>query len=165
MKLEVFFLMPFNYFFFLQKFLGFSNELYLHAHYQHPSTNGIRAVVLCPTRELATQTTRESKKLAKGKKFRIKLMTRQLLRSADMSKLPCDILISTPLRLRFAIRKKKLNLSRCVVLISYLCNLIHAGRKTKPINRMMVCLKKNLWLNNVMCNCLQCEEDFFLLTL
>jgi superfamily II DNA/RNA helicase len=127
--------------------LSFSNELNLHSHYQHPSTNGIRALILCPTRELATQTTRESKKLAKGKKFRIKLMTRELLRSADLSKLPCDILISTPLRLRFAIRKKKLDLSRYVVLISYLCNLIHAGRKTKPINRMMVWLKKNLWLN------------------
>ncbi|GLT55779.1 hypothetical protein SLA2020_288710 [Shorea laevis] len=84
---------------------------------EHPSTNGIRAVILCPTRELATQTTRESKKLAKGKKFRIKLMTRQLLRSADLSKLPCDILISTPLRLRFAIRKKKLNLSRVQYLV------------------------------------------------
>ncbi|KAE8099539.1 hypothetical protein FH972_017514 [Carpinus fangiana] len=84
---------------------------------EHPSTNGIRALILCPTRELATQTTRESKKLAKGKKFRIKLMTRELLRSADLSKLPCDILISTPLRLRLAIRKKRLDLSRVQFLV------------------------------------------------
>ncbi|GKU94600.1 hypothetical protein SLEP1_g8066 [Rubroshorea leprosula] len=35
---------------------------------KHASTTGIRAVILCPTRELAAQTTREYKKLAKGKK-------------------------------------------------------------------------------------------------
>jgi len=34
-------------------------------------------------------------------------MTRKLLRSVDLSKLPCDVLISTPLRLRFAISQKK----------------------------------------------------------
>ncbi|KAG2690240.1 hypothetical protein I3843_09G175100 [Carya illinoinensis] len=81
------------------------------------STDGIRAVILCPTRELAVQTTRESKKLAKGKKFRIKVMSRQLLRNTDLSKLPCDILISTPLRLRLAIRKKKLDLRRVQYLV------------------------------------------------
>lgn len=53
-------------------------------------------------------------------------MTTQLIRSADFSKLPCDILISTPLRLRLAIRKKKINLRRCVMLISCLCILILA---------------------------------------
>ncbi|XP_041025820.1 DEAD-box ATP-dependent RNA helicase 57 [Juglans microcarpa x Juglans regia] len=81
------------------------------------STDGIRAVILCPTRELAAQTTRESKKLAKGKNFRIKVMSRQLLRNTDLSKLPCDILISTPLRLRLAIRKKKLDLRRVQYLV------------------------------------------------
>nr|XP_023914748.1 DEAD-box ATP-dependent RNA helicase 57-like [Quercus suber]POF07755.1 dead-box atp-dependent rna helicase 57 [Quercus suber] len=84
---------------------------------KHASTDGIRAVILCPTRELAAQTTRECKKLAKGKKFRIKLMTKQLVGKADLSKLPCDILISTPLRLRLAIRKKKINLSRVEYLV------------------------------------------------
>jgi ATP-dependent RNA helicase DDX52/ROK1 len=81
------------------------------------SHEGIRAVILCPTRELAAQTTRECKKLAKGKKFHIKLMTTQLIRSADFSKQPCDILISTPLRLRLAIRKKKINLRRVEYLV------------------------------------------------
>lgn len=74
---------------------------------KHASKDGVRAVILCPTRELAAQTTRECKKLAKGKKFYIKLMTKQLVKSADFSKLHCDILISTPFRLQFAIRKKK----------------------------------------------------------
>ncbi|KAM5559866.1 DEAD-box ATP-dependent RNA helicase 57 [Rosa sericea] len=84
---------------------------------KHASKGGIRAVILCPTRELAAQTTRECKKLAKGNKFYIKLMTKELVRSADFSKDPCDILISTPQRLRMAIRKKKLNLSRVEYLV------------------------------------------------
>ncbi|KAF5737559.1 DEAD-box ATP-dependent RNA helicase 57 isoform X1 [Tripterygium wilfordii] len=84
---------------------------------KHPSADGVRAVILCPTRELATQTTRECKRVAKGKKFRITLMTRELLRKADFSKLPCDIIISTPQRLRLAIRKKKIDLSRVEYLV------------------------------------------------
>uniref|UniRef100_A0A5B7BN36 RNA helicase n=1 Tax=Davidia involucrata TaxID=16924 RepID=A0A5B7BN36_DAVIN len=84
---------------------------------KHGSKDGVRAVILCPTRELAAQTARECKKLAKGKKFYIKLMTKQLLQSADFSKLPCDILISTPLRLKFAISKRKLDLSRVEYLV------------------------------------------------
>lgn len=69
---------------------------------------------MCPTRELAIQTARECKKLAYGQKFRIKLMKKELVRKADLSKFSCDILISTPLRLRLAIRKKKIDLSRFV---------------------------------------------------
>lgn len=129
--------MPFNNFF-KRWFWNFPNEL--NSYYQHASTDGIRAVILCPTRELAAQTTRECKKLAKGKKFRIKLMTKQLVGKADLSKLPCDILISTPLRLRLAIRKKKINLSRCVMLISCLCLPIHAFRwfgKKNPLTSLM----------------------------
>ncbi|RRT51462.1 hypothetical protein B296_00035248 [Ensete ventricosum] len=74
--------------------------------------NGVKAVVLCPTRELAAQTARECKKLAKGRKFYIKLMTKELSRCGDFEKMPCDIIISTPLRLDFAICKRKLDLSR-----------------------------------------------------
>ncbi|XP_022767394.1 DEAD-box ATP-dependent RNA helicase 57 isoform X2 [Durio zibethinus] len=84
---------------------------------KHASTDGVRAVILCPTRELAAQTTRECKKLAKGNKFHIKLLTKKLIRSADLSKLPCDILISTPLRLSSAIKKRKLDLSRVEYLV------------------------------------------------
>ncbi|KAF7804484.1 DEAD-box ATP-dependent RNA helicase 57 [Senna tora] len=82
-----------------------------------PSKNGVRAVVLCPTRELSSQTYRECKKMAKGKKFRIKLMTKELSRTGDFSKFPCDILISTPLRLRLAIKRKKVDLSRVEYLV------------------------------------------------
>ncbi|KAJ8444683.1 hypothetical protein Cgig2_030357 [Carnegiea gigantea] len=84
---------------------------------KHGLKNAIRAVVLCPTRELAAQITRECKKLTEGKNFYIKLMTKELARSADFSKLRCDILVSTPLRLEFAIRKRKLDLSRVEFLV------------------------------------------------
>ncbi|KAI9377450.1 hypothetical protein POPTR_019G065300v4 [Populus trichocarpa] len=80
---------------------------------KQPSKDGIRTVILCHTRELAAQTTRECKKMAKGSKFRIKLMTKELLRNTDFTKLPCDILISTPRRLQLCIckKKKKIDLS------------------------------------------------------
>lgn len=44
-------------------------------------------------------------------------MTKELARSADFSKVRCDILVSTPLRLEFAIRKRKLDLSRVEFLV------------------------------------------------
>lgn len=84
---------------------------------KHASKDGVRAVIICPTRELAAQTSRECKKLAKGRKFRIKLLTKQLVKSADFSKLPCDILISTPFRVQFAVRKRKLDLSKVEFLV------------------------------------------------
>ncbi|KAK1320876.1 DEAD-box ATP-dependent RNA helicase 57 [Acorus calamus] len=81
------------------------------------SKNGVRAVIICPTRELAAQSTRECKKLAKGGKLKIKLMTKELSRSGDFMKMACDILVSTPRRLEYAIRKKKLDLSRVEYLV------------------------------------------------
>lgn len=80
--------------------------------FQRASKDGIRAVILCPTRELAAQTARECKKLVKGKKFYIKLMTKQLAKSVDFSEQPCDILISTAYRVQYAVRKRKLDLSK-----------------------------------------------------
>ncbi|EXC16265.1 DEAD-box ATP-dependent RNA helicase 57 [Morus notabilis] len=81
------------------------------------SKDGIRAVILCPTRELATQTTRECKRFAEGCKFCIKLMSKQRVKRADLSKFSCDILISTPLRLKLAIRKKHIDLSKVEYLV------------------------------------------------
>ncbi|XP_020245786.1 DEAD-box ATP-dependent RNA helicase 57 [Asparagus officinalis] len=81
------------------------------------STDGIKAVILCPTRELAAQTTRECKKLTKGRKFYTKLMTKELSRSGDFAKIPCDVLVTTPLRLEFAIQKKKIDLRRVDFLV------------------------------------------------
>ncbi|CAL9068954.1 unnamed protein product [Musa banksii] len=79
--------------------------------------NGVKAVVLCPTRELAAQTAGECKRLAKGRKFYIKLMTKELSRCGDFEKMLCDIIISTPFRLDFAIRKRKFDLSRVKYLV------------------------------------------------
>ncbi|KAL5546207.1 hypothetical protein UlMin_005894 [Ulmus minor] len=81
------------------------------------SKDGIRALILCPTRELAIQTTRECKKLAQGSKFRIKLMSRGIVKKKDLSKWSCDILISTTFRLKIAVRKKHLDLSRVEYLV------------------------------------------------
>ncbi|KDO38987.1 hypothetical protein CISIN_1g030396mg [Citrus sinensis] len=44
-------------------------------------------------------------------------MKKELVRSTDLSKFSCDILISTPLRLRLAIRRKKIDLSRVEYLV------------------------------------------------
>ena len=79
---------------------------------QHGSKDGTRAIILCPTRELAAQTSRECKRLVKGKKFHVKLMTKELSRSNDFEKMWCDIIVSTPLRLDFVVKKKKLDFSR-----------------------------------------------------
>lgn len=81
------------------------------------SKNGIRAMILCPTRELAAQTTRECKKLIVGRKFRVRLMTKTLARCGDFEKLAADILVSTPLRLDYVLNKGKLDLSMVEYLI------------------------------------------------
>ncbi|XP_050910632.1 DEAD-box ATP-dependent RNA helicase 57 [Lathyrus oleraceus] len=81
------------------------------------SKGGVRAVIICHSRELSGQTYRECKKFAKGEKFRIKLMTKHLLEGSDFSNFPCDILISTPFRLRLATQRKKLDLSRVEYLV------------------------------------------------
>ncbi|CAN1261743.1 DEAD-box ATP-dependent RNA helicase 57 [Linum perenne] len=82
---------------------------------QNPSSDGIRALILCPTRELALQTSRECMKMAQGNKFRIRTLKKEHLKNPN--KLLCDILISTPLRLKIAISKKKVDLSRVEFLI------------------------------------------------
>lgn len=77
-----------------------------------PAKDGIRAVVLSPTRELAKQTQRELKLLAAGKKLRVRLMTKAMSVCVDLSSTPCDILVSTPLRLNRMSKAGKVNLSR-----------------------------------------------------
>lgn len=80
--------------------------------FQVPSKEGLRALVLCPTRELALQTTRELKKLTVGTKFRVRVMTKALASCNDFSKLPSDILVSTPLRLDALLKESKIDLSK-----------------------------------------------------
>ncbi|CAM0907096.1 unnamed protein product [Alopecurus aequalis] len=81
------------------------------------SKGAVKAVILCPTRELAAQTTRECKKFAKGRKFSIKLVTKDLSQDGNFKDMHCDILVSTPLRLDHAIQKRDLDLSRVEYLV------------------------------------------------
>lgn len=76
-------------------------------------------MILCPTRELAAQTVRECKKLIKGRKYYIKLMTKELSKSGNFKDMHCDILVSTPLRLDHAVKKRDLDLSRYVSIFEY----------------------------------------------
>ncbi|CAN6176448.1 unnamed protein product [Urochloa humidicola] len=81
------------------------------------SKGGVKAVILCPTRELAAQTVRECKKFAKGRKYYIKLMTKDLSKSGNFKDMHCDILVSTPLRLDHAVKKRDLDLSSVEYLV------------------------------------------------
>ncbi|KAG0546107.1 hypothetical protein BDA96_02G419300 [Sorghum bicolor] len=81
------------------------------------SKGGVKAVILCPTRELAAQTVRECKKLIKGRKYYIKLMTKELSKSGNFKDMHCDILVSTPLRLDHAVKKRDLDLSSVEYLV------------------------------------------------
>jgi ATP-dependent RNA helicase DDX52/ROK1 len=86
--------------------------------YENQGSKGaVKAVILCPTRELAAQTTRECKKFAKGRKFSIKLVTKDLSQDGNFKDMHCDILVSTPLRLNHAIKKRDLDLSRYVIIL------------------------------------------------
>lgn len=82
-----------------------------------PSVDGIRAVILCPTRELALQTARELKKIIKGSKLKARLMTKATANNIGFSAAPCDILISTPLRLNYSLKEEKVDLTRVLHLV------------------------------------------------
>jgi ATP-dependent RNA helicase DDX52/ROK1 len=81
------------------------------------SSEGIRAVVLCPVRELAAQIAREFRRLVPGNTLRVRVLTTALFKTADFSTLPCDILITTPLRLEHLLKAKKIDLSRVEYLV------------------------------------------------
>ncbi|GJJ73878.1 ATP-dependent RNA helicase DDX52/ROK1 [Entomortierella parvispora] len=79
-----------------------------------PEKVGYRAVIISPTRELATQIFNIIKKLSVGRKFKICMLTKAT--AATQGQAPhlrqkYDILISTPLRLVHAIQQEKMELS------------------------------------------------------
>ncbi|XP_002986837.2 DEAD-box ATP-dependent RNA helicase 57 [Selaginella moellendorffii] len=76
------------------------------------SPDGIRAVILCPTRELAAQLITECRRLANGSKIRARLLTKRLFKNPDFASLRCDILVSTPLRLDKLVKSEKIDLKR-----------------------------------------------------
>ncbi|OAE30580.1 hypothetical protein AXG93_40s1050 [Marchantia polymorpha subsp. ruderalis] len=81
------------------------------------SEDGIRAVVLCPIRELATQTAREFRKMTKGSKIRVRALTRSMCLDPNIKDLPIDVLVSTPLRLEKLLKHKKLSLDKVEYLV------------------------------------------------
>ncbi|KAI8887274.1 P-loop containing nucleoside triphosphate hydrolase protein [Backusella circina FSU 941] len=73
-----------------------------------------RALIIAPTRELVQQIARELKHLSAGTKLRVNVMTKPT--AADKLQNPesrqkYDILLSTPLRLVYAIKEKEVDLS------------------------------------------------------
>ncbi|KAI8339245.1 P-loop containing nucleoside triphosphate hydrolase protein [Chlamydoabsidia padenii] len=77
---------------------------------------GYRALIIAPTRELAQQIDRELSKLSVGTKLKCHLLTKAFT-AADKTQLPeqrqkYDILISTPMRLIYAIKEKEVDLSQ-----------------------------------------------------
>ncbi|XP_053408363.1 probable ATP-dependent RNA helicase DDX52 isoform X1 [Mercenaria mercenaria] len=77
-------------------------------HLREPRNEGIRGLVLAPTRELAKQTFREFQRLSDGIGFRIQYIDKT---GSDMKKIKkatkkCDILVSTPNRLIYLLKQQ-----------------------------------------------------------
>uniref|UniRef100_H2V3E7 Probable ATP-dependent RNA helicase DDX52 n=1 Tax=Takifugu rubripes TaxID=31033 RepID=H2V3E7_TAKRU len=78
------------------------------AHLQQPANLGFRAVIISPTRELASQTYRELLRLTDGVGFRVHIIDKASLAAkkyGPRSNKKYDILISTPNRLVFLLKQ------------------------------------------------------------
>ncbi|KAJ2004849.1 RNA-dependent ATPase rok1 [Coemansia thaxteri] len=102
------------------KTLAFLLSILHHVH--SPEREGFRAVVVSPTRELATQIYEHLRNLTTGRKIKVCLMTKSAataMQTQDpLERKKHDILITTPLRLVHAIQNGEADLSRvrCLVL-------------------------------------------------
>ncbi|XP_070838947.1 probable ATP-dependent RNA helicase DDX52 [Chaetodon trifascialis] len=78
------------------------------AHLQQPANRGFRAVIISPTRELASQTYRELLRLSEGVGFRVHIIDKASLAAkkyGPKSSKKYDILVSTPNRLIFLLKQ------------------------------------------------------------
>ncbi|TKS82979.1 putative ATP-dependent RNA helicase DDX52 [Collichthys lucidus] len=78
------------------------------AHLQQPANRGFRAVIISPTRELASQTYRELLRLSEGVGFRVHIIDKASLAAkkyGPQSNKKYDILVSTPNRLIFLLKQ------------------------------------------------------------
>ncbi|XP_077403144.1 putative ATP-dependent RNA helicase DDX52 [Vanacampus margaritifer] len=78
------------------------------AHLKQPAKLGFRAVVISPTRELASQTHREMLRLSEGAGFRIHILNKATMAAnkfGPQSNKKFDVLISTPNRLVFLLKQ------------------------------------------------------------
>lgn len=87
---------------------------------QHKS-GGYRALVISPTRELATQIYNQFKKMTEGNSLKVNLLTKsnaviQLEKQTELAS-AYDVLITTPLRLVNAIKDAKIDLSAVRTLV------------------------------------------------
>lgn len=74
-----------------------------------PKTRGFRAVILCPTRELAKQTQRECLRLVEGLGLRVHILSKVNQadsRYGEKSNKKFDILITTPNRVCYLLNQK-----------------------------------------------------------
>uniref|UniRef100_A0A1A8NHF0 Probable ATP-dependent RNA helicase DDX52 n=2 Tax=Nothobranchius pienaari TaxID=704102 RepID=A0A1A8NHF0_9TELE len=88
------------------KTLAFS--LPLLAHLQQPANLGFRALIISPTRELASQTYRELLRLSEGVGFRVHIIDKASLAAkkyGPQSNKKYDILVSTPNRLIYLLKQ------------------------------------------------------------
>lgn len=95
---------------------------------QH-SSEGVRAILLSPTKELAAQIHREATRLAEGGGMKIALLSKAQVAGAALGLGRSDIIVSTPMRLVAAIRASAVSLSRvCVVVLDEADKLFDAGK-------------------------------------
>ena len=85
-----------------------------------PKKGGARALVLTPTRELATQIFREFQRLSAGKRFRGTVLSKAHNNGVGSSNFlgAIDFIVSTPMRLVHLVRRERIDLSsiKCLVL-------------------------------------------------
>ncbi|KAL1488193.1 hypothetical protein ABEB36_015150 [Hypothenemus hampei] len=77
-------------------------------HLKGPQKQGFRVLILCPTRELASQTQRECVRLSEGRSFRIHIISKinkALNQYGPKSNKKYDILITTPNRLCYLLKQ------------------------------------------------------------
>lgn len=79
------------------------------------SPDGIRAVIVCPTKELGQQTHRVLKSLIGGRRIRSCILTKGS--SSCAAYVAADVLVATPLRLSHLIKEGQVNLSSVTHLI------------------------------------------------
>ncbi|XP_022701866.1 probable ATP-dependent RNA helicase DDX52 isoform X2 [Varroa jacobsoni] len=87
---------------------------------REPSTEGFRAIIVCPTRELAKQTYSEAMRLAEGSGLRIYVLSKTSnaqRRFSSKMYASLDIMVTTPNRLVWILRETDLSLARIQYLV------------------------------------------------